>query len=302
VTVNVNATPTANLSLTQPEIRYHKIGDKVVEQESTTLNWSTSNARNVSIDPLGNESASGSQTIHATPQHTNDGPVNENVSYKLTAANTCGGTTARTATLHIVGSIDPAPGVTLASMFYPTDYPREKHPKVGLVASEQKMLAKVAANFKIREEYEGKANLMVVGHADVRGSKKYNESLSERRADLVKEYLVAQGVPAGRVEMRAEGKDHQLDAKQVKNLQAQDAQKPEKWMLHHTKATWLAYNRRVDIILEPDGQQSTEAYPNDVAEARILWQTRVPKLKSVEMASKSSSASSLQAQASNSGN
>ena len=33
VTVNVNAQPTATLALSQPEVRYHKIGDKVVEQD-----------------------------------------------------------------------------------------------------------------------------------------------------------------------------------------------------------------------------------------------------------------------------
>jgi OmpA family protein/PEGA domain-containing protein len=300
VTVDVDMKPVASLSLSQPEIRYHKIGDKVVEQDSTTLNWSTANANSVMIQPLGSEAASGSQTIKASPKQTSAGPVNENVKYMLTAANACGGTTTRAATVHVVGSIDPAPGLTLASMFYPTAYPMTKHPKVGLVASEQETLAKVAANFKNHEQYEGKANLMVVGHADVRGSKKYNQKLSERRADLVKSYLVSRGVPADRVELRAEGKEQQLDAKQVEKLQAQDTQKPEKWMLHHTKATWLAYNRRVDIILEPEGQQSTEAYPNDIAEARILWQRREPKLKSVEMASKAH-ASNLQA-STNSGN
>ena len=41
VTVNVNGQPTATLALSQPEVRYHKIGDKVVEQDSATLNWSS---------------------------------------------------------------------------------------------------------------------------------------------------------------------------------------------------------------------------------------------------------------------
>ena len=50
VTVNVNAQPTATLALSQPEVRYHKIGDKVVEQDSATLNWSASNANQVN-DP-----------------------------------------------------------------------------------------------------------------------------------------------------------------------------------------------------------------------------------------------------------
>ncbi len=38
-TVKVNAQPTATLNLSQPEVHYHKIGDKVVQDEPTTLNW-----------------------------------------------------------------------------------------------------------------------------------------------------------------------------------------------------------------------------------------------------------------------
>jgi hypothetical protein len=40
----------------------------------------------------------------------------------------------------------------------------------------------------------------------------------------------------------------------------------------------------VDVILEPAGQQSTEAFPNDAKDARILWQRPAPRLKAVEMA------------------
>jgi hypothetical protein len=69
-------------------------------------------------------------------------------------------------------------------------------------------------------------------------------------------------------------------------LQAQDSQQQPAWMKNKKKATWLAYNRRVDVILEPAGQESTEAYPNDAPDARILWQRPVPNLKAVETASK----------------
>jgi hypothetical protein len=43
VKVKVDATPSATIALSEPEVRYHKIGDRVVEDGSTTLNWSTSN-------------------------------------------------------------------------------------------------------------------------------------------------------------------------------------------------------------------------------------------------------------------
>jgi hypothetical protein len=299
-TVNVNGTPTATLSLSQPEVRYHKIGDKVVQQDSATLNWSTSNETTVTLDPLGSVTSSGTRSIEATPERTGTGPINKDVTYKLTATNNCGGTATRTATLHVVGSIDPAPAVTLASVFYPTAFPARRHPKIGLVASQKKLLAKAAATFKDNEQYNQENKLTVVGHADVRGSKKYNQALSQRRAEIAKDYLVTQGVPADKIETRAEGKDQQLDEKQVSSLQSQDKEKPEKWMTSRKKATWLAYNRRVDVVLEPAGQESTEAYPNDAPDARLLWQRPMPQLKAVENASQSNG--SQQAEANHSGN
>jgi hypothetical protein len=53
-------------------------------------------------------------------------------------------------------------------------------------------------------------------------------------------------------------------------------------MTARKKATWLAYNCRVEIILEPSGQQSAEAYPNDAPDVRVLWQRPTPNLKAVE--------------------
>ena len=129
VTVSVNGTPTATLSLSQPQVTYHKIGDKVVEQDTATLNWSASDASQVSIQPLGNVADSGSRAVEATPGNASTGPVNREVTYTLTATNACGGTATRTATLHVVGSIEPAPPVTLASLFYPTAYPERRHPR-----------------------------------------------------------------------------------------------------------------------------------------------------------------------------
>ena len=283
-TIDVDTQPTATLELSRPEVHYHKIGEKVVEQDSTTLNWSTSNADTITIQLLGNVNPTGIQSIEAIPEQTSTGRIDQDVTYTLSAANACGGTATRTATLHIVGSIDPAPPVTLASIFYPSNYPQRRHPKVGLVPSQEQTLTEAATTFKNNEQYDQQNKLVVVGYADVRGSEKYNLALSEMRAKLVKDYLVSRGIADDKIEIRREGKDRQLDAQQVENLQSQDPQKPRKWMNSRKKATWLAYNRRVDIVLEPAGQKSTEAYPNDAPEARVLWQRQAPSLKTLETA------------------
>ena len=281
-TIDVDTQPTATLELSQPDVRFHKIGDKVVEQTSATLTWSSSNADTVTIQPLGSVATTGTQNIEAEPGQTRIGPISQDVTYTLSAVNACGGTATQTANLHFVGSINPAPPVTLASVFYPSDYPQRRRPNLGLVSSEGRVLTEEATTFKSNEQYDPNNRLVVVGHADVRGPKKYNLTLSERRAKLVRDYLVSQGIAAEKIETRAEGKDSQLDEQRVEELQSQNTQKPQQWMTSRKKATWLAYNRRVDIILEPAGQESTQAYPNDTPDAHVLWQRQTPSLKSVE--------------------
>ena len=226
----------------------------------------------------------GSQQVTAQPKQQNVGPVDENQTYTMTATNVCGGTATQTANLHITGSIEPKPVVTLESVFFPTAYPVKEHADVGLVTSQQQSLNEVATTFKKYLDYDDTASLTVVGHADVRGSAPYNEALSQRRADRVKDYLVSQGISADKVQTRAEGKERQLENAEVAQLQEQDPAKPEKWMVKRVRNTWLAYNRRVDIILQPTGQESTKFYPNGASDAKILWQLPKPNLRAVRKA------------------
>jgi hypothetical protein len=286
VAVDVNKEPTATLSLSQPEVHFHKVGDKVVQQDTATLSWSASNANSVIVQPLGDHATNGTHIIQALPKQTSAGPVNETVKYTLTSENACGGETTRTATLHITGSIDPAPGITIASVFYPTAYPVRRHAEAGLVTSEQTKLSKLAANFGKYAGYEDGAKLKLVAHADVRGSRKYNQALTERRAERVKAYLVAHGISADKIALQAMGKEKQLDRKEVETLVAKNPAKPPKWMSRDKRTTWLAYNRRVDIVLEPAEQQSAEIYPDDAPDARVLWSRKEPSLKTVEAAAK----------------
>lgn len=55
------------------------------------------------------------------------------------------------------------------------------------------------------KEYPQVEVVLVTGHADRIGSDAYNQKLSQRRADAVKEYLVAQGVETNRIETAAKG-------------------------------------------------------------------------------------------------
>ena len=50
----------------------------------------------------------------------------------------------------------------------------------------------------------------VEGHADERGTREYNLALGARRANAVKEFLVSQGVSAGRIETVSYGKERPI--------------------------------------------------------------------------------------------
>ena len=50
-------------------------------------------------------------------------------------------------------------------------------------------------------------NLTVEGHADERGTREYNLALGERRANAIKDYLVANGVQASRLKVISYGKE-----------------------------------------------------------------------------------------------
>ncbi|WP_287812486.1 OmpA family protein, partial [Pseudomonas sp.] len=48
-------------------------------------------------------------------------------------------------------------------------------------------------------------SIKVVGNTDSKGSDAYNQKLSERRADSVAQFLISQGIPAGKVTSEGDG-------------------------------------------------------------------------------------------------
>ena len=289
-TVNVDNTINASLEVTPQEVHYKKVGNQVVESPQATLSWSTSKAQTVTVDPLGSVEASGSKQVTPTVKTTAIGPVDETETYTLKAVNACGAEETRTASLHIVGTIAPTAmsssevGVALASIFFPTAYPETARPESGLVKSQAEALGKLADAFKKYLGYDANAKLVVEAHADVRGGKRYNQGLSERRAARVKSYLVSQGVPASAVETKAYGEDQEMSRADVKGLEEKNPTPPPKMRERHSYADWLAYNRRVDISLEPAGLKSSQYYPHGAADSNILWQQARPRWRMVEKA------------------
>ena len=140
----------------------------------------------------------------------------------------------------------------------------------------------LAAGFKQYLEYDADAKLSLGGNTDERGADKYNDSLSERRVQRVKDFLISQGIAAEKINSSAYGKQKPLDKATVSDLQTRNPnQPPEKWV-HDSRATWLAYNRRVDIVLLPTNAESVPLYPNQAPDSDILWQVPKPPRSKVE--------------------
>ena len=52
-----------------------------------------------------------------------------------------------------------------------------------------------------------RVNVIVQGYCDERGTREYNLALGERRANAVKQYLVAHGIAADRISVVSYGKE-----------------------------------------------------------------------------------------------
>jgi outer membrane protein OmpA-like peptidoglycan-associated protein len=208
--------------------------------------------------------------------------VDEELKYTLTATNVCGGSDTKTVAVRLKGSIEPIPAVLLNSVFFPTDYPTKKDPALGLVRSQQETLQTLADGFKKYLEYDPDAKLAVGAYADERGENQYNQSLTGLRAQRVKDFLVSEGVAAEKIDTSAYGKDKLLDKATVIDLQARNPNVTPEDRIRNFRATWLAYNRRVDIILLPKNAESERFYPQQAADSQVLWQRPKPARSVVE--------------------
>lgn len=104
--------------------------------------------------------------------------------------------------------------------------------KSNLLSSAQDKLDQVAnALLSVRER-----NIIVEGHTDSQGSVSYNQGLSQRRADMVRDYLLNKGYPADRIQARGMGKGSPIA----------DNASPE----------GRANNRRVEIVIERERRAS----------------------------------------------
>jgi len=172
--------------------------------------------------------------------------------------------------------------LALRSIYFPTAQPFASNPRGGLVPSQQQMLVTLAEDFKTYLKYRPDAHLILMGHADPRGSAAYNKGLTQRRIDRTKSLLVEHGVPADHIEVQSFGEEDQLTADQ---LRQQIAENPDlspddrKVMLNNLPVMLLANNRRVDVSLSTTGQKSTRRYPFNAKDFLLLINTKSGETK-----------------------
>jgi hypothetical protein len=96
----------------------------------------------------------------------------------------------------------------------------------------------------------------------------------------VKQYLTSLGIPESKIETVAQGKEQPLDADTVKSLHEQNPNKTPESLGSFQELVW-AYNRRVDLVLQPKGTQSTQFYPGTAPEAKRLFNSEWPERRDI---------------------
>ncbi len=271
--MKVNNTIPATLSVNPASLSTGRSTDGS-QQDTATVSWSAPNATNVTLDPLGKVDNSGNREVSVSPPRSGKGKT---ITYTLHATNSCGGAETRTATLYVPGTgINSAANQNppdFISVYFPTDWPTVRKPLDGLVPSQHERVIGNASDFKQYVGDNGDAKLILEAHADERGTDAYNQALSERRAENVKQMLVDQGIPADKIEVRAYGKTNNLTAEQVEKLVEQDPNATPQERRHvagHLKVFQWANNRRVDIRLSSNGEVSERYYPLNTKDMSVL--------------------------------
>ena len=171
----------------------------ITSGQSSTLTWQTSDATDVSIDPIGAVQPSGTQSVSPAATTT----------YTLTAKG-AGGTQTATATVTVNMPPPPPPPAAVAPTMTDEDLFSQNikdiyfdYDKSDLRPSDQ---ASVQADVAFLQSHPN-INFTVEGHCDERGSTEYNLALGDNRANSVKNALVAGGVSADRIKTVSLGKE-----------------------------------------------------------------------------------------------
>jgi peptidoglycan-associated lipoprotein len=180
----------------QPTVALDASRTNVTRGQSVTLRWSSTNATSVSVTPeVGSVAAQGATTVVPTQSTT----------YTAMATGPGGSATASAHITVTVAAAAAAPsGPTLEEMF--TKEVQDAffdYDKAEIRTDARSALSKTAEFLRSYPQ----VSIVIDGHCDERGSTEYNLALGDRRSDSAKDFLVAQGVAADRIQTVSYGKE-----------------------------------------------------------------------------------------------
>jgi peptidoglycan-associated lipoprotein len=176
-----------------PTITFTASQTAITTGQSTTLEWTATNANAVSIDPgIGPVATNGTRSVSPTAS----------VTYNATATGPGGTASAPVRiTVNPVAAAAPAPApaapvLTVDQLFARDmqsilfDYDRSEI-RPSEVAKVQTAVGFLQANAALQ--------ITISGHADERGSQEYNIGLGDRRANAVRQALIERGIALTRI-------------------------------------------------------------------------------------------------------
>lgn len=165
--------------------------------DATTLNWSSTNATQLTISPeVGAVAPEGSTKV--TP--------GDSTTYTITASGPGG---SADASVRVTVAAPPPPPPPAATPTWQELFDKEVRDayfdldKADLRPDAREALTKTA---EFLRNYPP-AKVTIEGHCDERGSTEYNLTLGDRRAAAVKQFLVSQGIGADRLNTVSFGKE-----------------------------------------------------------------------------------------------
>ncbi|MGH9776094.1 MAG: peptidoglycan-associated lipoprotein Pal [Candidatus Acidiferrales bacterium] len=193
------APPPAAPAPARPTVTLNASNSMIHQGESVTLNWSSTNATDLDLEPgVGKVAPEGQTSISPTASAT----------YTITATGP-GGTADASVRVTVGPAPQPvpvaAPSKTLQELF--DDSVRDTFydfNKSDVRPDARDTLSKDAEFFRQHPE----VRFTIEGHCDERGSTEYNLGLGERRAQAAKNFLISLGITADHIETVSYGKEH----------------------------------------------------------------------------------------------
>lgn len=180
-----------------PTITLSASPSAVERGQSSVLRWSSSNAGSVSIDGgIGTVEASGSRSVSPTASTT----------YRARATGPGGSATAEARVTVTEPPAPPPPVRTITDAEFFATNVKDVFFDFDRYDIRDDARATLTANARSLKERMG-INLLIEGHCDERGSEKYNLALGDRRANAAKNFLVDQGITAGRMDTISLGEE-----------------------------------------------------------------------------------------------